>query len=255
MITACMAIVLPTVQRERRTFNLLSVLDITGSMNTRDMLLNGRPVSRLDMMKDALRQLLTALRCESRMGVAIFTERRPFLLFEPVEVCSSFEALDREIAALDWRMAWEGDSHIASGLYRSVALAGDLDADLIFMSDGQEAPPPPWIGRPYFEGKAGLVKGLIVGAGGYKPSPIPKFDEFGHETGFWQPHDTPNENVNAPRPPGPRNARDLIHAIRRLAVWPSMVMNIFLLSTKHISGSWQVNPSFPTYILMASKIS
>jgi len=214
MITAGMAIVLPPIQRERRTFNVLSVLDITGSMNTRDMLLNGRPVSRLDMMKDALRQLLTALPCGSRMGVAIFTERRPFLLFEPVEVCDNFEALDREIAALDWRMAWEGDSHIASGLYRSVALAGDLDADLIFMSDGQEAPPLPWVGRPHFEGKPGLVKGLIVGAGGYEPSPIPKFDEFGRETGFWRPGDVPNENVNAQPPPGaeqregfnPRNA-------------------------------------------------
>ena len=214
MITAGMAIVLPTIQRERQTFNLLSVLDITGSMNTRDMLLEGRPVSRLDVMKDALRQLLTALPCGSQMGVAIFTERRPFLLFEPVEVCGNFEALDREIAALDWRMAWEGDSHIASGLYRSVALAGDLGADLIFISDGQEAPPLPWIGRPHFEGKPGLVKGLIVGAGGYEASPIPKFDEFGRETGFWRPGDVPNENVNAPPPPGaeqregfnPRNA-------------------------------------------------
>ncbi|MFZ0496485.1 MAG: vWA domain-containing protein [Methylocella sp.] len=214
MITAGMAIVLPTIQRERRTFNLLAVIDITGSMNTRDAHLDGRPVSRLDVMKDALRQLLTTFPCGSQIGVAIFTERRPFLLFEPVEVCGNFEALDREIAALDWRMAWEGDSHIASGLYRSVALAGDLDVDLIFMSDGQEAPPLPWVGRPHFEGKAGLVKGLIVGAGGYEPSPIPKFDEFGRETGFWQPHDVPNENINAPPPPdaeqregfSPRNA-------------------------------------------------
>jgi len=112
MITAGIAIALPPIQRQRRTFNLLAVLDITGSMNTRDMLLDGSPVSRLDMMKDSLRQLLTVFPCGSRMGVAIFTERRPFLLFEPVEVCGNFEALDREIAALDWRMAWEGDSHI-----------------------------------------------------------------------------------------------------------------------------------------------
>jgi mxaL protein len=192
----------------------LAVIDITGSMNVRDYHLDGHPVSRLDMMKDTLRQLLTALPCGSQLGLAIFTERRPFLLFEPVEVCGNFEALDRAIAALDWRMAWEGDSHIASGFYRSVALAGDLDADLIFISDGQEAPPLPWVGRPRFEGKTGLVKGLIVGAGGYDPSPIPKFDEFGRETGFWRPRDVPNENVNAPPPPGaderegfnPRNA-------------------------------------------------
>ncbi|WOJ91345.1 vWA domain-containing protein [Methylocapsa polymorpha] len=209
-----LALALPPVQLQRQSFNLLAVLDITGSMNTRDYRMNGRPASRLAMMKDGLRQMLTALPCQSRLGLAIFTERRPFLLFEPTEVCDNFEALDREIAALDWRMAWEGDSRIASGLYRSVALANDLSADLVFMSDGQEAPPLAWTGGPHFEGEPGLVKGLIVGVGGYDLSPIPKFDAFGHETGFWHPGDVPNENVNAPPPPGaeeregfnPRNA-------------------------------------------------
>lgn len=209
-----LALVLPPVQLQRQTFNVLAVVDITGSMNTRDYRMNGQPVSRLAMMKDALRQMLTALPCQSRLGLAIFTERRPFLLFEPTEVCDNFEPLDREIAALDWRMTWEGDSRIASGLYRSVALADELGADLIFMSDGQEAPPVPWTGGPHYGGNLGLVGGLIVGVGGYDLSPIPKFDEFGHETGFWQPGDVPNENVTAPPPPGaeeregynPRNA-------------------------------------------------
>ena len=213
-ILLSLALVMPPFQLRRQTFNLLAVVDITGSMNTRDYRMNGQPVSRLAMVKDGLRQMLTVLPCQSRLGLAIFTERRPFLLFEPTEVCDNFEALDREIAALDWRMAWEGDSHIASGLYRSVALADELGADLIFMSDGQEAPPFPWTGAPHYEGKPGLVKGLIVGVGGYDLSPIPKFDEFGHETGFWQPGDVPNENVTAPPPPGaeeregynPRNA-------------------------------------------------
>lgn len=209
-----LAAALPPLPFNRPTFNLLAVVDITSSMNTRDYQKNGRPVSRLETMKDALREMLTALPCQSKLGLAIFTERRPFLLFEPVEVCGNFETLDREIAALDWRMAWEGDSHIASGLFRSVDLADDLGADLIFMSDGQEAPPLPWTGGPHFDGAPSRMRGLIVGTGGYDLSPIPKFDEFGHETGFWRPEDIPNENVNAPPPPGaeeregynPRNA-------------------------------------------------
>jgi mxaL protein len=209
-----LALVLPPAQLQLQTFNLLAVVDITGSMNTRDYRMNGQPVSRLVVIKDALRQMLTALPCQSRLGLAIFTERRPFLLLEPTEVCDNFEALDREITALDWRMAWEGDSRIASGLYRAVALADEIGADLVFMSDGQEAPPRAWTGGPHYEGKPGLVKGLIAGVGGYHLSPIPKFDEFGHETGFWLPGDVPNENVTAPPPPGaeeregynPRNA-------------------------------------------------
>ncbi|QBR71143.1 VWA domain-containing protein [Beijerinckiaceae bacterium] len=211
---AALAALLPPLQLERPTFHLLAVVDITGSMNTRDYTIAGNAVSRLDMMKEALRQMLTALPCQSRLGVAIFTERRPFLLFDPVEVCDNFETLDREISALDWRMAWEGDSYIASGLYRSVALADELGSDLIFMTDGQEAPPLPWIGRPRFEGKPSLVKGLIVGVGGYEPSPIPKFDDFGRQAGFWRPSEVPNENTVAPPPLGaeeregfnPRNA-------------------------------------------------
>jgi mxaL protein len=213
-ICAGLATMLPPVELDRQTFKLLVVVDITGSMNTRDYRIAENAVSRLDMTKNALRQMLTTLPCRSQLGLAIFTERRPFLLFEPVEICDNFETLDHEISALDWRMAWEGDSHIASGLYRSLALSDELDSDLIFMTDGQEAPPLPWIGRPHFEGKPGLIKGLIVGMGGYEPSPIPKFDDFGHQVGFWQPNDVPNENTNAPPPVGaeeregfnPRNA-------------------------------------------------
>ncbi|WP_245257407.1 vWA domain-containing protein [Methylocapsa acidiphila] len=210
----CLAMVLPPLHLQRQTFDLLAVVDITGSMNTRDYQLRGEAVSRLAMVKDTLRHMLVGLPCQSRMGLAIFAERRPFLLFEPTEICDNFETLDREIAALDWRMGWEGESHIASGFFRSVALADELGADLIFMSDGQEAPPLPWTGGPQFEGKAGQVKGLVIGVGGYDLSPIPKFDEFGQETGFWRPSDVPNENMSAPPPPGaeeregfnPRNA-------------------------------------------------
>ncbi len=40
-----------------------------------------------------------------------------------------------------WREAWEGDSHIASGLYRAIDMAKDLNSNLVFITDGKEAPP------------------------------------------------------------------------------------------------------------------
>ncbi|HTV31631.1 MAG TPA: vWA domain-containing protein [Methylocella sp.] len=200
-----LSILMPTLATERKTYELLAVLDITGSMNTRDYVLNEKPMSRLEFAKLALRDLLQKLPCPSHLGLAIFTERQPFLLFEPVNVCADFAPVEAAIAGLDWRMGWEGDSHIAAGLYRAIAMANDLNADVIFITDGQEAPPLPWSGGPPFEGKRGEVDGLIIGAGKYALSPIPKFDDNGREVGFYAAEDVPHESRFGLPPPGAEN--------------------------------------------------
>ena len=204
-ILLLLSILVPSVPRERQSYELLAVLDITGSMNTRDYVANDKPISRLEFAKLALRGLLQSLPCPSRLGLAIFSERQPFLLFEPIDVCADFSPVDAAIAGLDWRMAWEGDSHIAAGLYRSIAMAKDLNADVIFITDGQEAPPLPWSGGPPFEGKRSEVGGLIIGAGNYALSPIPKFDDNGREVGFYGAEDVPHENRFGLPPPGAEN--------------------------------------------------
>ncbi len=200
-----LSIVVPNIKIECKGYDLLAVLDITGSMNTRDYMLNDKPMSRLELAKLALRDLAQNLPCPSRLGLAIFTERQPFLLFEPIDICADFAPVDAAIASLDWRMAWEGDSHIAAGLYRAVAVAKDLDTDLIFITDGQEAPPLPWSGGPAFEGRHGEVGGLIIGAGNYALSPIPKFDDNGRESGFYAAEDVPHESHFGLPPPGAEN--------------------------------------------------
>jgi mxaL protein len=204
----------PKIETERKAYDILAVIDITGSMNARDYALDGRQVSRLEKVKRVLRDFLVELPCGSRLGLAVFTERRTFLLFEPVDVCRGFPPIDGAIAALDWRMAWEGDSRVTSGLYSAVGSARDVGADLIFLTDGQEAPPLPHTGPPPFEGRAGEVQGLVVGVGGKTLVPIPKFDSNGREIGFYAMTDVPQENRSGPPPPGaeqregwhPRNA-------------------------------------------------
>ncbi len=208
------ALLAPRVELTRSARDLLLVLDITGSMNVRDYAFDGRPESRLDAAKRALRALLATLPCQSRVGLAVFTERRSFLLFEPAEVCGNFAPLDAELATLDWRMAWEGDSYVARGAQSGWELAQALKADLVFLTDGHEAPPLPASGLPPFERAGSPVQGLLVGVGGPDPAPIPKFDEDGHETGFYAEADVPQENRSGPPPadaesrPGynPRNA-------------------------------------------------
>nr|WP_244427312.1 vWA domain-containing protein [Methyloferula stellata] len=199
------ALAIPQIKGTRNALDLLVVVDITGSMNTRDYTVKGEPVSRLDFVKTALRQMLANLPCQSHLALGIFSERRVFLLFDPVEVCANFAAPDGTMAALDWREAWDGDSHISVGLDRAIALAADLHTDLVFMTDGQEAPPLPPVSRPAFESKPGTIKGLIVGVGGYELSPIPKFDKQGRETGFYGEHDVLQESRFGLAPAGSEN--------------------------------------------------
>jgi mxaL protein len=207
------ALVVPPGRATRNSIDVLLVVDITDSMNTRDYHDGDKTESRLDAVKRITRKALIDLPCQSRIGLAIFAERRVFLLFNPIEVCGNFAPIDGAIAALNWREGWEGDSHIASGLYRAIALAQDLHTDLVFMTDGHEAPPLPWNGGPAFDGKPGAVKGLIVGVGAYELSPIPKFDNSGREIGFYGSTDVLQESrfglppPNAEQRPG-YNARN-----------------------------------------------
>lgn len=201
------ALVVPALPVRRTGAEILMVVDITGSMNVRDYAQDGKPVSRLDMAKAALRQLVADLPCGSRVALALFTERQPFLLFAPIEVCADFAPLDGALAALDWRMAWEGDSRIAAGLHRAIAMAAGLGTDLVFVTDGQETPPLPGGEPPPFDGRPGAVRGLIVGAGGYALSPIPRYDERGREKGFYGEADVSQENRFGP-PPSDAESRE-----------------------------------------------
>ncbi|GAJ29256.1 vWA domain-containing protein [Acidomonas methanolica] len=217
-VAACLflgaALLFPTLPHRRATYSLLAVVDITGSMNVRDYTLDGRPASRLEEAKAALLRMMSDLPCGSRLGLALFTERRDFLLLEPVEICENFSALEDAIRHIDWRMGWEGESHISEGLARGVTLAHSVGSDLLFFSDGQEEPPLPWTGQPASLKRDPRVRGLILGMGGTQPVPIPKFDDNGREIGFWADSDMPTENYAAPPPPGaaqregynPRNA-------------------------------------------------
>ncbi|MBL3569755.1 hypothetical protein BV509_20630 [Rhodovulum sulfidophilum] len=176
----------------------LIVIDITRSMNVRDMA--GR--SRLDAARAVLRDWISRQPCGTRAGLAVFTERRTLTLIAPVDVCADFASLDRALAALDWRMAWEGDSMVSKGLNHGLARARAFGVPLIFVTDGHEAPPLPYSGPETFSGDC--PGGVIVGAGGDVPAPIPKFDDDGREAGFYGPADV--QHAPARRGPPPPDA-------------------------------------------------
>lgn len=182
------AVINPHIEREQPVLDLIVAIDITQSMNARDYRINAQPASRLAYAKRALADLLGELPCGSRIGWAIFNEYRSFLLFTPVEACANYRELAATLANIDGRMAWAGASEVAKGLYSGLLLAKDLRGrpDLVFMTDGHEAPPINPGYRPEFIGKPGDVGGMIFGVGGDALLPIPKFDADGNSLGVWE---------------------------------------------------------------------
>ncbi|CAN5698823.1 hypothetical protein BH11PSE8_BH11PSE8_48010 [soil metagenome] len=176
---------------ERALFEHVIVIDVTQSMNVTDEQIAGKPVSRLAFAKRALRDSLLQLPCGSKVGWGIFTEYRSFLLTAPIEVCENLSELRSTLAQIDGRMAWSGNSEIAKGVHSGIGVARLLPGkpSLVFVTDGQEAPPLNPNYRPAFDDKPGEVKGLIVGVGDILPSPIPKSDPEGRPLGFWRADD------------------------------------------------------------------
>ncbi|MFV0367967.1 MAG: vWA domain-containing protein [Hyphomicrobiaceae bacterium] len=188
------ALFMPRIETERDVSDILFVIDITGSMNTRDVEANGATASRLELVRSTILETIQRIDCRSKVGLGLFTERRSFLLFEPVEICGNYAPISGALQEIDWRMAWEGDSYIAKGLYSALDIADSGGWNLVFFTDGHEAPPLAHGEIPDFEGKPGAVAGLIVGVGGTEKVPIPKFDLDGRETGTWRATEVTQEN-------------------------------------------------------------
>lgn len=178
----------PRWPMQRALFDHIVVLDVTQSMNVQDQVWQGEPVSRLVHAKHLLRAALLDLPCGSKLGWGLFTEYRSFLLFAPVEVCANLDELRSTLDHIDGRMAWTGNSEVAKGVFSGIAIAKALpeQPSLVFITDGQEAPPVNPKHRPGFGGKPGEVGGLLVGVGELTPSPIPKIDPSGRPLGHWK---------------------------------------------------------------------
>lgn len=183
------AAVLPPVNLPRDSWDTIVVFDLTQSMNVEDYELDGVPVSRLTYAREAAKRALRELPCGSRVGWAGFAEYRTLLLLAPIEVCAHYSDLIASLDQIDGRMRWGNSSEVAKGVFWSVRTAKTLDESpaVVFVSDGQEAPPLRDGDKPGFDDiKPGEVRGWIVGAGGEAARPIPKSDDDGRPVGYWK---------------------------------------------------------------------
>jgi len=186
------ALVLPSFNMPRDVQTWLVYIDITQSMNVEDYDRDGTPVSRLALAHQAVRSAIRDLPCGSRVGLGAFADYRIMLLLAPIEVCGTYHDLLVALDYIDGRMRWKNASEIAKGVSWSIKAAREIggSANVVFITDGQEAPPlRPGVHPTFDDVKPGEIHGWLIGAGGEALRPIPKTDRNGNAVGYWKPED------------------------------------------------------------------
>ena len=185
----------PQALQSQPIYNFTFIVDITRSMNARDYQQQNETISRLQFVKQTLQEMILKLPCQSKVGIGIFTERKATVLFQSIEVCSSYTEIDNVIESIDWRMAWAADSRISKGLSSIITDLQNKGSDIIFLTDGQEAPPINPRYKTDFSEVKGKLKGMLVGVGGLQNVPIPKYDSQGKQQGFYKEDDVPHRST------------------------------------------------------------
>jgi mxaL protein len=201
VLLLALALALPAIPLPRDTVEALVVFDITQSMDVEDVELDGALASRLAFARESARRMLRELPCGSRIGWGAFTEYRTLVLLAPIEVCGNYGDLLATLAQVDGRIRWGNASEISKGVFWAMRAARQLDGHpaVVFLSDGQEAPPLGSAAFPMFEDLApGQVRGWLLGVGGGVPRPIPRTDAEGRRIGWWRAEDV----IQRDTPPG-----------------------------------------------------
>jgi mxaL protein len=183
----------PSLALPGATYSYLFMVDISESMNVRDVPGGGTDESRLERAKSAVVTTLAALPCGSRVAIGLFAGSDALVLFEPIEVCRHYPAIEQLVRGIDWRMAWDGDSRIEAGVLAALREAGQRGLDLVFFSDGDEAPHVVVPHMADLLAVQGKVKGFVVGVGGPEPKPVPRLDADNNVSGYWTAVDAVRE--------------------------------------------------------------
>lgn len=186
-VLLCVAAAKPTVPLKHNLYSHLIVIDITQSMNTADMKLNGKPVTRLEFVKQTLRETLSTLPCGNRVGLGMFSGVNVVALYQPIEVCANFSSLLDTLEHMHWRSAWTADSRFREGLLASAQVINNFSdpAQLVFLTDGEEAPKLHAFNTRDLSSFQNGDGWLIVGVGSLQGGPIPKYDNKNQLIGYW----------------------------------------------------------------------
>ena len=177
------------------------LIDITQSMNVKDMQVNQQLASRLNYTLQLINTSLASLSCGTKVSIALFANAEVVPLYVPIEVCENFTLIQDTLQHIEWRMAWRGSSHLRLGLIDAgrVSLTLPEPTKIIFFTDGDEAAPLNAITKVDIPAMQGSSSWLLAGVGALHPSPIPKLNSKDEVIGYWSQYATkiePSQLVN-----------------------------------------------------------
>lgn len=167
----------------------LFVIDISESMNVQDVDYPRPHTSRLTLAKEAVKQSMAGLPCGSRVSLALFAGEEAVVLFEPLEVCRHFPAMEQVLSRLNTQMRWVGDSWLVRALSSAIQEAEKRKLNLVMVTDADEMPhhaTPRITDLITFQGK---IKGALWGVGGEALQPVPKLNGNGQIIAYWTPEE------------------------------------------------------------------
>lgn len=187
MLLLVLALFRPTISVQRDIYSYLLVVDITQSMNTADMKLDGKPVSRIVYTKKLLHDMVAGMPCGTRVGLSFFAGASIALQYSPIEVCENYDAIQDNIDHMEWRMAWSGNSRLRQGAQAIAHLTRTLrePAQVLFFTDGEEAPRLHAFNTLDLTSFQSGKDWLIIGIGDQQGTPIPKYDDQNKLLGYW----------------------------------------------------------------------
>ncbi len=177
----------PTIPLPRNIYSYILVVDISQSMNVEDATLHGKSTSRIAYTQAMLHQVIANMPCDTRVSIGLFAGVSIAALYNPIEVCSNYAAIQDTIDHLDWRTAWSGNSRLRDSMLTlaRVLRAFPEPAQVVYFSDGEEAPKLHAFNTKDLTNFQGGNGWLFVGIGSIEGAPIPKYDEKNQLIGYW----------------------------------------------------------------------
>jgi len=187
MLLLLLAMLHPTVPVKHNIYTYLLVADISQSMNAVDMTIAGKPASRMDYTKKLLHEVVSSLPCGTKVSVGLFAGVSVAALYNPIEVCENFAAIQDTIDHLDWRTAWSGNSRIRESMFSiSRAIRSFPEpAQVVYVTDGEESPKLHAFNTKDLNNFQGADGWLLVGVGSEKGAAIPKLSDKNQLIGYW----------------------------------------------------------------------
>jgi len=190
-ILLLLALINPSIPVNQSLYNYILVADISQSMNTEDMKINQKTVSRLDYTKHIMSRLVEDFPCGTKVSIGMFAGVSVSATYSPIEVCENFSNINTTISKLDWRATWSGNTRIRESVINLARLIRSFpeSAQVIFFTDGEEAPKLHVFNTRDLEQFQGGNDWLFVGIGSDEGAPIPKYDNKNQLIGYWS-HDS-----------------------------------------------------------------